>query len=130
MDIKNLSVNDIIKKLYESVKSFAKGMESVVGMNDKVGRGEINELKSHLTEKLNKGDEVTDNSKLIQLLDILSKDQSIMHVIKDDAEDWLEMLEAIENNIKNKGELNMQEKKEVKQINKMTSSIKDFLRKD
>lgn len=130
MDIKNLSVNDIIKKLYESVKSFAKGMESVVGMNDEVGRGEINELKSHLTEKLNKGDEVTDNSKLIQLLDILSKDQSIMHVIKDDAEDWLEMLEAIENNIKNKGELNMQEKKEVKQINKMTSSIKDFLRKD
>jgi hypothetical protein len=123
-------VNDIIKKLYESVKSFAKGMESVVGMNDEVGRGEINELKSHLTEKLNKGDEVTDNSKLIQLLDILSKDQSIMHVIKDDAEDWLEMLEAIENNIKNKGELNMQEKKEVKQINKMTSSIKDFLRKD
>ena len=53
-----------------------------------------------------------------------------MHIIKDDAEEWLEMLEAIESSINSKKELSPEEKKEVKQINKMTMSIKDFLRKD
>ena len=125
-----MSVNEIIKKLYNSVKSFVKGMESVVGINDKYNKDEINELKTHLTEKLNRGEEVTDNSKLIDLLEILSKDQAVMHIIKDDAEEWLEMLEAIESSINSKKELSPEEKKEVKQINKMTMSIKDFLRKD
>ena len=125
-----MSVNEIIKKLYNSVKSFVKGMESVVGINDKYNKDEINELKTHLTEKLNRGEEVTDNSKLIDLLEILSKDQTVMHIIKDDAEEWLEMLEAIESSINSKKELSPEEKKEVKQINKMTMSIKDFLRKD
>ncbi len=125
-----MSVNEIIKKLYNSVKSFVKGMESVVGINDKYNKDEIDELKTHLTEKLNRGEEVTDNSKLIDLLEILSKDQTVMHIIKDDAEEWLEMLEAIESSINSKKELSPEEKKEVKQINKMTMSIKDFLRKD
>lgn len=125
-----MTVNEIIKKLYNSVKSFVKGMESVVGINDKYNKDEIDELKTHLTEKLNRGEEVTDNSKLIDLLEILSKDQTVMHIIKDDAEEWLEMLEAIESSINSKKELSPEEKKEVKQINKMTMSIKDFLRKD
>ena len=125
-----MTVNEIIKKLYNSVKSFVKGMESVVGINDKYNKDEIDELKTHLTEKLNRGEEVTDNSKLIDLLEILSKDQTVMHIIKDDAEEWLEMLEAIESSINSKKELSPEEKKEIKQINKMTMSIKDFLRKD
>ncbi len=125
-----MSVNEIVKKLYNSVKSFVKGMESVVGINDKYNKDEIDELKTHLTERLNRGEEVTDNSKLIDLLEILSKDQTVMHIIKDDAEEWLEMLEAIESSINSKKELSPEEKKEVKQINKMTVSIKDFLRKD
>ena len=130
LDFKNLTVNQLIKKLYDSVKSFIKGMESVVQMNDKLSKNEIDELKEHLTNKLNNGEEVTDNTKLISLLDVLSKDQTIMHIIKDDAEDWILMLEAIENSINSKTTISKEEEKEIEQINTMTNSIKDFLRKE
>ncbi len=131
MNIKTLSLNELIKKLYDSVKNFARSMERITEMNNKVTHSEIMELKEHITNRLNNGEEVEDNKKLIELLEVLSKDQSIIQIIKDDAEEWVELLDAIEKNIKSEyRELSEKEEKELKQINDMTTSIKEFLRKD
>ncbi len=127
----NLSLNELIKKLYDSIKNFAKNMEKVTEMNNKITHSEIMELKEHITNRLNNGEEVEDNKKLIDLLEVLSKDESIIQIIKDDAEEWISLLDAIENNIKLDGrKLNNNEEKELKQINYMATSMKEFLRKD
>jgi hypothetical protein len=127
----NLSLNELIKKLYDSIKNFAKNMEKVTEMNNKITHSEIMELKEHITNRLNNGEEVEDNKKLIDLLEVLSKDESIIQIIKDDAEEWISLLDAIENNIKSDGrKLNNNEEKELKQINDMATSMKEFLRKD
>ena len=127
----NLSLNELIKKLYDSIKNFAKNMEKVTEMNNKITHSEIMELKEHIVNRLNNGEEVEDNKKLIDLLEVLSKDESIIQIIKDDAEEWISLLDAIENNIKLDGrKLNNNEEKELKQINYMATSMKEFLRKD
>lgn len=131
MNLKNLSLTELIEKLYDSIKSFSKSMEKITQMNNIVTHSDIIELKEHITNKLNKGEELDDNKKLINLLDVLSKDQSIIQIIKDDAEEWVTLLDAIEKNIKSQnGTLNEKEENEVKKINEMTTSIKEFLRKD
>ncbi|MEM0201460.1 MAG: hypothetical protein QXD23_03580 [Candidatus Micrarchaeaceae archaeon] len=131
MSIKNLSLSELIKKLYDSIKTFSSNMEKITEMNKKVSHSDIIELKEHVINKLNKGEEVEDNKKLIDLLNILSKDQSIIQIIKDEADEWINLLNAIEKNIKSGDrELTETEQKEIKQIESMTISMKEFLRKD
>ncbi|MGC8479777.1 MAG: hypothetical protein ACP5M9_03890 [Candidatus Micrarchaeia archaeon] len=131
MNFEKLSLNDLIKRFYDSIKSFARSMEKVTEINKTVNYGEIKELKEHITKRLDSGENLEDNKKLISALDLLSKDQSILNIIKDDAEDWIDMLEAIERSIAEPGKkLDKKEMSEVKKIEELSGSIKKFLRKD
>src|ERR1700677_2541741 len=115
-DLRTLSLNDLIKRLHESLVSFLAGMENVVSMNRRPPNDDIPELRSHIIERLKKGEEVADNKKIISLLDLLSKDQAVLDLVKDDAKDWLEILETIESHVGSKTPLSAVETTEIRKI--------------
>ncbi len=127
-DIKELSVNDLVRRLHESLKGFLSGMESVIGMNKEAPPGEISELRDHLTERLKGGEQITDNKRLIGLLDILSKDQMVLELVRDDAKDWLEILDVVERQMSLKRPLSQEEMNEIKRIREMSSDLKTMIR--
>jgi hypothetical protein len=127
-DIRELSVNDLIKRLHDSISGFISGMESVIGMNKEEPPSEISELRSHLVERLKGGEEVTDNKRIIGLLDLLSKDQAVLELVKDDAKDWLEIIETIEKQMTSRRPLSPGETREVNKIRKMSSELKALIR--
>ncbi|MDE1865096.1 MAG: hypothetical protein KGH94_00440 [Candidatus Micrarchaeota archaeon] len=127
-DIRELSINDLIARLHESIKGFISGMESVIGMNKEAPSPEIAVLRDHLTERLRKGEEITDNKRLIGFLDLLSKDQAVLELVKDDAKDWLEIVETIEKQIESRRPLSTGERNEIRKIKKMSSELKALIR--
>ena len=65
-DIRELSVNELIRRLHESVSGFVAGMENVIGMNREAPRRRYR-ARARITERLKKGEEITDNRKVIGL---------------------------------------------------------------
>jgi len=88
-------------------------------------------LRTHINYKLGKKEEVYDNQKLLKLLNLFSEDKAVLEIVREDAEEWLELLNAIEENITGGGrKLTQSERREVKQIGELTSQIKHLIRKD
>ena len=127
-DIRELSVNELIRRLHESVSGFVAGMENVIGMNREAPPSEISELRDRITERLKKGEEITDNRKVIGLLDLLSRDQAVLGLVKEDAEDWLGIIGAIERQMASKRPLTAAETDEIKRIRKMSAELKSLIR--
>lgn len=130
LNFKLMSVNEIISRLHDAIESFLAGIEDIIELNSKsAGKEEISTLKAHLTEKLKRGEEVTDNKKLIDLLNLLSKDQTVLAIIKEDAEEWAEMLDAIQDQISSKKPITDEERRDIQKITKMASEITSLIRK-
>ncbi len=65
------------------------------------------------------------------MLDLFATDKAVLEIIREDADEWIQLLESIENNIKGgSGEITPKEEEEIKQIGKLTSEIKTLIRKD
>jgi hypothetical protein len=129
-DIRQLSVSDLITRLHESVSSFVAGMENVVSMNRQEPTEEISELRGHILDRLKNGEEITDNRKLIGFLDLLSKDQAVLELVKDDAKDWLEIIETIEQQIASRKPLTPGETAELRKIKSMAGELKVLIREE
>lgn len=127
-DLRQLSINELITRLHESISGFISGMENVIGMNKEAPPAEIIDLRDHLMGRLQKGEEVTDNKKLIGLLDLLSKDQAVLELVKDDAKDWLEVIETIEEQMSSRKPISASQTAELRKIRKMSSEIKALIR--
>lgn len=127
-DIRELGVNELVKRLHESMSGFVVGMESVVGMNREAPPSEIAELRGHVAERLKRGEEITDNRRLISLLSLLSKDQAVLELIKDDAKEWLDVIDAVEKQMASRKSLSAAEAGEVKKIRKMSADLKTLIR--
>ena len=129
-NFKLMSVNDLISRLHDAIESFLTGIEDIIDLNSKSGsKDEISTLKAHLTEKLKRGEEVTDNKKLIDLLNLLSKDQTVLAIIKEDAEEWAEMLDAIQSQISSRKPITDEERKDIQKITAMATEISSLIRK-
>ena len=129
-NFKLMSVNELISRLHDAIESFLTGIEDIIDLNLKSGgKEEISTLKAHLTEKLKRGEEVTDNKKLIDLLNLLSKDQTVLAIIKEDAEEWAEMLDAIQGQISSRKPITEEERRDIQKITAMATEITSLIRK-
>lgn len=128
MVLNDISINNIISRFHESLQSFSHSINNVININKATASTEeINILRDHLKNRFLKGDEEIENKKLIKLLELLSKDQAVLNLIKDESNEWIEMLDAIENNLKNKGKEVSNE--DIKKILRLSSSIRTIARK-
>jgi hypothetical protein len=67
---------------------------------------------------------------VINLLDLLSRDQVVLEIVREDAKDWLEVIETIEEHMDSKGDLSASENKEVKKIRAMAGELKALIREE
>ena len=128
--IKNATLSNLFGSLHEAMLSFVKSLDSLISENKDLTLDDIKMLREHIKERLKGDEEITDKQKLLKLLDLFSTDRAVVELMKDEAEEWLEMLEAIEGNIANQdGEMTAQEKEEIEKIHKLTVEIKAVLRR-
>ena len=128
--IKNITLSNLFGSLHEAMLNFVKSLDSLIKENKDISLEDIKTLRDHIKERLQDSEEITDKQKLLKLLDLFSTDRAVVELMKEEAEEWLEMLEAIEDNISNQeGELNAQEKEEIEKIHKLTAEIKAVLRR-
>ena len=129
-DLRNLSLDNLFGKLHGLMVNLVKDVDSVLEDNKEVGMGSVKELREHITAKLSKNEEIQDNDKLLKLLNLFSEDRAVLEIIREDAEEWVQLLNAIEENIKGSGAtLTKKEQEEIHEINRLTSEIKTLIRK-
>jgi hypothetical protein len=128
--IKNLSLSNLFGNLHEAMLNFVKSLDSLIVENKAISLDDIKILRGYIKEKLADNERIDDKQKLLRMLDLFSTDRAVIELMKEEAEEWVEMLEAIEGNITNQDkELTDQEKEEVEKIHQLTSEIKAMIRK-
>jgi len=128
----NLTLDDLLGKLHSALVNFVRDVEEMVEENKVLSVEDIRELRHHIQQRLDNREEITDNQKLLTMLDLFVTDSAVMEIIREDAEDWIKLLEDIEDNIKGRAgkQLTPDEKEEMKKVGELTAQIKALIRKD
>jgi hypothetical protein len=130
-DIKELSLNSLLDKLHSLMVNLVKDVNSVIEDNQDMSMKSIRDIRDHINYKLGKKEEIYENEKILKMLNLLSEDKAVLEIIREDAEEWVNLLDAIEESIGgNGGTLTKKEEKEIKEINRLTTEIKSLIRKD
>lgn len=130
-EVRELSLDSLFDNLHRLMSNLVKDIDSVIEDNKEVGLNDVRELREHISSRLNKKEEIQDNEKLLKLLNLFSEDKAVLEIIREDAEEWVELLDAIEDNIRSSGlPLTKSEQKEIKEIKRLTTEIKSLIRKE
>lgn len=130
LDGVNLSIGSLFGKLHEAIVSFVANLNDLVEENREVPLSEIRELREHIKQRLNSNESIDDNQKLMKLLDLFSTDKAVIELVRDEAQDWLDMLEAIENSFpKDRSQLTQGQRDEIRKVEVLTSQVKALIRK-
>jgi superfamily I DNA/RNA helicase len=128
--IKLSSLNEALGKLSGAIRSFVKDISDLSEENKNVSLTEIRELRNFAKAKIDEGADPVENARIINLLNVFVEDKNFIELTKEDAEEWVSFLEAIEAGI-SKGEvrLSSSEAKELEDIKELTEKIKGLIRK-
>jgi hypothetical protein len=128
--IKNMTLSNLFGSLHQTMLSFIKGLDELIGENKEVTFSDIKEIRGHIKERLDEKEGITDKQKLLKLLDLFSTDKAVIELMKDEAEEWLSLLDAIEANIEDQErEPTDKERYEIDEIRKLTGEIRGLIRK-
>ncbi len=129
-DIKDLSLDSLFSRLHQLMVNLVSDIEGVISDNKEVSMEEVRDLRAHINYRLGKKEDIHDNQKLLKLLNLFSEDRAVIEIIREDADEWLELLEAIEGSIKGDGtrKLSQSEQKQVERIGQLTKEIKQLIR--
>ncbi|MCL5262450.1 MAG: hypothetical protein M1390_01265 [Candidatus Marsarchaeota archaeon] len=128
-DMRSLSLGELLSKLHSAVRQFVSDLDAVIERNMRVSTDDIRSLRASITERLRAGKDEVENRKLLEVLDLLSMDKTVIGLMKDDAEEWLEFIDAVESHIAS-GEYKAsgEEKEELARMRELTARISGLLR--
>ncbi len=128
-DMRSLSLGELLSKLHSAVRQFVSDLDAVIERNMRVSTDDIRSLRAGVTERLRAGKDEVENRKLLEVLDLLSMDKTVIGLMKDDAEEWLEFIDAVESHIAS-GEYRAsgEEKEELARMRELTARISGLLR--
>ncbi len=128
-DMRSLSLGELLSKLHSAVRQFVSDLDAVIERNMRVSTDDIRSLRASITERLRVGKDEVENKKLLEVLDLLSMDKTVIGLMKDDAEEWLEFIDAVESHIAS-GEYKAsdEEKEELARMRELTARISGLLR--
>jgi transcriptional regulator of heat shock response len=130
-EVRELSLDSLFERLHRLMSNLVKDIDSVIEDNKEVGMADVRELREHISTRLNKKEEIKDNEKLLKLLNLFSEDKAVLEIIREDAEEWVDLLDAIEESIRATGlPLTNSEQNEIKEIKRLTAEIKSLIRKE
>lgn len=128
-DLKESSLDSLFGKLHGLMVNLVRDVDSVIEDNKEMSMDSIRGLRDHINYKLSKKEEIADNEKLLKLLNLFSEDKAVIEIIREDSEEWVKLLEAIEKGLSSNGAVTAREKKEIKEIKRLTGEIKQLIRK-
>ena len=128
-DMRSLSLGELLSRLHSAVRQFVSDLDAVIERNMRVSTDDIRSLRAGVTERLRAGKDEVENRKLLEVLDLLSMDKTVIGLMKDDAEEWLEFIDAVESHIAS-GEYRAsgEEKEELARMRELTARISGLLR--
>ncbi|MGC9129917.1 MAG: hypothetical protein ACP5GB_03530 [Candidatus Micrarchaeia archaeon] len=131
VELKPLTLGSLFAKLRDSLVQLTRDLDRYINNAEKImSIEEINKLRDHIQEKLNRNEEIEDNKKLKELLDLFVNDQEVINFIRKDAASWIAMLDSIIDNLsKRKEPLSEEERMELEELVGMANQIKNLLRR-
>jgi hypothetical protein len=127
--LSGLSINELLSKLHDAIKEFAETIDSLIEHNKSVNYKEINELRNMIKSRIKNGENIEDNTKILKILELFSANKSVMELVREDVDEWIEFIDTIEEGIKNsKINLKSQDELEFKKIQKMNEELKALIR--
>jgi hypothetical protein len=118
-------------RLHQLMVNLVGDIDSVIEDNEELTVSKIKELRDHINYRLGRNEEIHDNRELLKVLNLLSEDKAVIEIIREDAQEWLDLLESIEASLKDRGvDLTSEQKKQMADIKRLTSEIKGLIRKD
>jgi hypothetical protein len=130
-ELSSLSLGSLFGKLREALVSFTRDIDKYIeGTNKVISKEDIDELRKHIQEKLDRNEEIEDNKKLKDLLDLFLKDREVMNMMRKDADAWVSMLDSIIEYLSKRTEpLTETEKYELNELLGIANQIKGLLRR-
>ncbi len=130
-ELSKISLSRLFSILTESMARMVDGLKGLVNRNESVDDRTIVELREHIKNRLSVGEERADNQNILKLLDLFSDNKEVIEFIKEEAEEWLELVEAIEKHIESGDRaLSEKEQEEVMELKELMDKIKHTLRDD
>lgn len=122
--LKKLSVNELLSRLHESISGFSRNVSKLTEKNREITLVDIIELRNRIKKKLESQTEIAENEKLLKLVELFKEDKNALELARINLDEWIDFLDAIKFHLEqNKSELSGEEKKELKDIEKLKQDI-------
>jgi len=125
-----LSLGSLFAMLRSALITFTRNLDDLIKENKKISIDDINELRKHIQQKLENNEDIDDNKKLRELLELFATDKAVLKVIKEDINSWISMFDAIIANLSRKQNLTDEDRKELSELIKMTTQLTEYIRKE
>ena len=130
-ELSKISLGRLFSILTDSMTRMVEGLKGLINKNETVDDNTVREIREHIKNRLAAGEERVDNQNILKLLDLFSENKEVIEFIKEEAEEWLELVEAIEKHIESGDkELSEKEQEEVMELKELMDKIKHTLRED
>ncbi len=127
-NMSGVPLEKLLGRLHDLMRSLVSDVDSIIADNNEVSIDDVRKLRDHIKGRMGVGEELRENGMLLKLLNLFSEDKAVLEIIREDSNEWSELLENIENSIKGNGS-SAREKREIKEIRRLTSEIRDLVRK-
>ena len=97
--LKKLSLNELIAALQDQIVSFSRGIDRLIDKNNELNTAEIDQLRDYIKSRLEAGKERAENERLLKLVNLFSDDKKALGLIREDVDEWLEFLHAVDEHI-------------------------------
>ena len=130
-DVRGLSIGDLLSRLHSAILGFVGTLGETLSINSQVSTADIRELREHIRGRLQRNEDITDNQKLLKVLDLFATNKAVLELTREDADEWLRFIEDIERGLSSKessGSLSKDEANEFASMRRLTSEIKTLIR--
>ncbi|MEM0159943.1 MAG: hypothetical protein QXU98_09960 [Candidatus Parvarchaeota archaeon] len=104
-ELANLNLKDLFKRLSSAIKSFAASIEETIAVHERQApESEIRELIEHIKLRAKVDEkEAGEDAEILGMLRQLIADKQIFSLIKIEVDEWLELLDVLEERIESRG---------------------------
>ncbi|MDE1832868.1 MAG: hypothetical protein KGH58_00435 [Candidatus Micrarchaeota archaeon] len=124
--LKGVEIDKLISMLHESLEDAIKGMGVLIDEAKELDTGRVEELRDHVASRL--GREDADAKRLLKLMSLISTEGAVIEILKEDAEEWLKLINVIDEHIKSVKDGSSIDDKDIKELEALSKKIKGMLR--
>ena len=125
-----LGLGSLFARLRAALITFTRSLDEIIDENKRISMDDINELRKHIQHKLENNEDIEDNKKLRELLELFATDKAVFELMRKDASSWISLLDSIIANLSSKKELTDEERKELEELIGIANQLSALLRKE